>query len=140
MLLPVKNIFMISMIHRKFNIWIKEKAAPFSFTSSQVSIILLICDEPGISQSKVVESLFLEKSVVAKSIRKLMENNYIIQEQNSSDKRSFNLFPTQKALDAYPTLLQYILDCMDHLTLGLNNEEQETLTILLEKLITNTLS
>lgn len=140
MLLPVKNIFMISMIHRKFNIWIKEKAAPFSLTSSQVSIILLICDEPGISQSKVVESLFLEKSVVAKSIRKLMENNYIIQEQNSSDKRSFNLFPTQKALDIYPTLLQYVLDCMDHLTHGLNNEEQETLTTLLEKLITNTLS
>lgn len=140
MLRPVKNILMLSMIHRKFNIWIKEKAAPFSLTSSQVSILLLICDEPGISQSKVVESLFLEKSVVAKSIRKLMENGYMIQEQNLDDKRAFNLFPTQKALDIYPTLLQYLLDCMEHLTLGLSAEEQETLTALLEKLLSNTLS
>lgn len=140
MLRPVKNILMLSMIHRKFNIWIKEKAASFSLTSSQLSIILLICDKPGISQSKVVESLFLEKSVVAKSIRKLMENGYMIQEQNSDDKRAFNLFPTQKALDIYPTLLQYLLDGMDRLTFGLTSEEQETLTVLLEKLFNNTLN
>ena len=54
----------------------------------------------------MVKRLSYEKSVVAKAIAKLIAAGYITREQNATDKRAFNLFPTEKAWDVYPTLIQ----------------------------------
>ena len=103
----------------------------------EVPIINIVCRNPGISQNEVVETLALEKSVVAKSIGKLVECGYLTRKQNKKDKRAFNLFPTEKAMTVYPSLIEQGQQCMDLLTAGLSDKEIATLSILLEKLAVN---
>ena len=84
--------------------------------------------------------LLYTSSVVAKAIAKLIAAGYITREQNAKDKRAFNLFPTKKAWDVYPTLIQQGDLCMELLTDGLTMEERAELSLLLEKMVQNTLT
>ena len=140
MLLPDKDIAAILMLYRKINAWRSEHAAPLGLNSSHVSIIIETCKNSGISQNEMVKRLSYEKSVVAKAIAKLIAAGYITREQNAKDKRAFNLFPTEKAWDVYPTLIQQGDLCMELLTDGLTMEERAELSLLLEKMVQNTLT
>ena len=104
------------MIYRKINARRSEHAAPLGLSSSQVTIIIETCKNSGISQTELVKRLSHEKSVVAKAIAKLIAAGYITREQNPKDKRAFNLFPTEKAQEVYPTLVEQGDQCMERLT------------------------
>ena len=138
MRLPDRNIAALLMIYRKINAWRSEHAAPLGLSSSQVTIIIETCKNSGISQTELVKRLSHEKSVVAKAIAKLIAAGYITREQNPKDKRAFNLFPTEKAQEVYPTLVEQGDQCMERLTAGLTPEEKEELGVLLEKMVENT--
>lgn len=138
MQLPDKDIVAISTIYRKINIWKNEKAAPFGLSAAQVPIVILVCKENGISQNDVVEQMALEKSVVAKSIGKLIASGFLTRQTNPKDKRAYDLFPTEKAREIYPTLVQQGQECMNLLTTGLSIREKEQLSKLLDKLLENT--
>ena len=92
------------------------------------------------SQNDVVEQMALEKSVVAKTVGKLISSGYLIRKTNPQDKRAYNLFPTEKAKKIYPTLVQQGQECMSLLTAGLTKEEKEQFSVLLYKLLNNSFS
>ena len=140
MLLPDRDIISISIIYRKSSLWRTEQAASFGLSSAQVPIVLMTCSKPGVPQSEIGKLLALEKSVVAKSVGKLMNTGYLIRKQDEADKRAFNLYPTEKALSVYPTLVEHGKTCISLLTENLTDEEKETLSILLEKLVQNALN
>lgn len=137
MLLPDKDIVAISTIYRKINIWKNEKAAPYGLSAAQVPIVILVCKNDGMSQNDVVEQMALEKSVVAKSIGKLITSGYLTRQKNPEDKRAYDLFPTPKAMEIYPALVQQGQQCMNLLTTGLSVAQKEQLSKLLDKLLEN---
>ena len=120
--------------------WKNEKAEPYGLTAAQVPIVILVCKEDGMSQNDVVEQMALEKSVVAKTVGKLISSGYLIRKTNPQDKRAYNLFPTEKAKKIYPTLVQQGQECMSLLTAGLTKEEKEQFSVLLYKLLNNSFS
>lgn len=134
---PDKMMIAFSIIYRKSNLWKNDRASQLGLTSAQFPIITLVCNNEGISQNKVVERLLLEKSVVAKSIGKLIELGYITRQQNEKDRRVYNLFPTDRALDICPEIVRQSKLCMELLTEGMTAEEKRTLSMLLEKVVAN---
>lgn len=137
MLIPDKNIVALSTIYRKVNLWKNEKSLPYGVTAAQVPIVILACQENGISQNDVVEQLALEKSVVAKSVGKLIEAGFLTRKTNAKDKRAYDLLPTEKAFEIYPHLVGQGQECMRRLTTNFSEDEQEQLNILLDKLLKN---
>ena len=140
MLLPDKDIAALSTIYRKINMWKNEQAAPYGLSAAQVPIVILVCQSGVMSQNDVVEQMALEKSVVAKSIGKLIASGYLTRQKNPKDKRAFDLLPTSKAMEVYPALVQQGQQCMNLLTTGLSAVEKEQLGQLLEKLLENAFS
>jgi len=134
---PDKAIIAISTIYRKINLWKNEQCEPLGLSAAQAPIISLVCMQEGISQNDIVEALALEKSVVAKSIGKLISTGYLIRKTNEKDKRAFNLYSTEKARNAYPILVKQSETCMKLLTDGLNNDEKSLLNKLLIRLKNN---
>lgn len=137
MLLPDEDMVAISIIYRKMNLYKTEQAEAYGLSSSQVPIVIIVCRTPGISQNDIVKYLVFEKSVIAKSIGKLILSGYITREQNAKDKRAFNLFPTSKALSVYPLLIEQEKNCMSLLTKGMTAAEKNTLSSLLKKMVQN---
>lgn len=139
MLLPDKDLIAISIIYRKTSLWRTEQAASFGLSSAHVPIVMMTCSKPGVSQNEIVKLLALEKSVVAKSIGKLMDMGYLTREQDRADKRAFNLYPTEKALAIYPALVKHGKDCITLITKDMTEDEKAMLSVLLEKLVQNIL-
>ncbi len=140
MISPNKALVAISTIYRKTNVWKNEQSMPYGLSSAQSPIINIVCRKPGVSQNEVVDLLALEKSVVAKSIGKLIDSGYLTREQNANDKRAFDLFPTEKALAVSPILVAQGEKCMELLTTGLTDEEKELLDRLLDKMMVNSMT
>lgn len=140
MLPPDKDVVAITTIFRKTYLWKTKQSAPYGLTAAQVPIIVLVCMENGMQQNELVERLALEKSVVAKSVGKLITAGYLTRMANAKDKRAFDLFPTQKAFDLYPTLVQLGQECQRLLTVGLTEIEKEQLSVLLGKLESNSIT
>ncbi len=139
MLLPDQNIVAISIIFRKFNIWNNDRCAHLGLTAAQVPVIAVVCETGGISQNELVERVCLEKSVVAKSVAKLMEAGYITRQQSKTDHRAYDLFPTDHALAIYPEVVEISRACMDHLAEGMSEEEKAAFCRLLQKVRDNAL-
>lgn len=137
MLLPDKDIVALAVINRRITAWRNEQAYSYGLTSSQVPIIILACKMPGISQNQVVEEVGLEKSVIAKTIGKLMARGYLTRTQNAKDRRAFDLFPTDKAMAVYPALVTQGRACMDQLTVNFSLEEKALLSDLLQRMVDN---
>ena len=138
MLLPDKDIVALSRIHKKIMLWKNEQAAPYGLTAAQVPVIILACKKPGISQNDVVEEVGLEKSVVAKTIGKLMEMGFLTRTQNVKDKRAFDLYPTERSMEVYPVLVSQGKACMELLTAGFTESEKALLGQLLDRMAENT--
>ena len=138
MLLPDKDIVALSTINKKITFWKNEQAVPYGLTAAQVPVIILACKKPGISQNDVVEEVGLEKSVVAKTIGKLMDMGFLTRTQNAKDKRAFDLFPTEKAQEVYPVLVSQGKVCMELLTAGFSESEKALLSELLDRMVENT--
>lgn len=129
---PDRIIVTLSTIYRKINIWKNAQCEPLGLSAAQAPIISLVCMQEGILQNDIVEALVLEKSVVAKSIGKLISTGYLIRKTSEKDKRAFNLYSTEKARNVYPILVKQSENCMKLVTDGLDDEEK----LLLDKLLT----
>ena len=139
MVFPDRNLIALSVIHRKAILWKNANLEQYGLSAAQDPIIVLVCRENGISQNEIVEKLELEKSVVAKSIGKLVDNGFIVRERSKTDRRAFFLYPTQKAKEIYPILIENGNDCMKLLTQNMEPDEIVQLTELLKKLMENAL-
>lgn len=111
-----------------------ERLAPLGLKSCHGSYLLVICDEPGISQDKLAQRICINKSNVARQVASLEEDGFITRTPSKEDRRVIMLFPTQKTLDVLPAIRKVLGDWRDFLTSDLTPEEQEQLLTMLHKL------
>ena len=128
---PNQNNISISTIYRKTVMWKNEQSAALGLSSAQVPIIIQVVSANGISQNEVVSLLSMEKSVIAKTIGKLVEDGYIERKINPKDKRAYDLYPTEKAIRVYPILVEQGKKWIEIITAGMTADEKRQFAYLL---------
>lgn len=118
---PFKSI---SILYRKSHIWLSSGCAQYSLTAPQAVIILIVCDFEVLTQDDITKRLALDKSVIAKTVTKLEELGFLIRTTNAKDKRTYNIRPTEKALQAYPCVKEQIDICFQRMTQRMTDEER----------------
>ena len=103
-------------------------------TPRQASLLMEICATPGISQDTLARRVFLNKSVVARTLAALEEVALVERPTCQKDKRITRLYPTEKALQLQPQLQAIWADCEHFLTEGMTEDEVATLETLLGRL------
>lgn len=103
-------------------------------SARQASLLMEVCATPGISQDTLSRRVFLNKSVVARSLANLEEQGLVERPTCQKDKRITRLYPTEKALQLQPQLQAIWADCEHFLTEGMTEEEVATLESLLGRL------
>ena len=111
-----------------------EKLAPLGLKAAYTGYLLRISANPGISQDKLAQSMFLNKSSVARQAAALEENGFIIRKPSPSDKRVMELYPTEKTLEVLPQIRQVLQEWEHTMTDDLTPEEVETLSRILAKM------
>jgi len=103
----------------------------------QFIFLTRICECPGINLIELSNILKVDKATTTKAIQKLMEEDYVLRERNSADKRMWHLFPSLQAQEIYPYIIQEenrnIEICFDRFS----PEERDTVYQLLKRMREN---
>lgn len=111
-----------------------DRLAPEGLKSCHASYLTAICENPGISQDRLAQMLFFNKSNVARQAAVLEEEGYLTRIASESDRRVMMLYPTQKALEQLPRIQQMLRRWEEYVTQGLSSQEIAQLTQALEKM------
>lgn len=127
----------INLVSRSAECYREERLAVYGISGCQSKYVLSICSDPGISQEELARSLFVNKSNVARQITLLEKDGFVTRRENSDDRRSFSLYPTQKMLDILPEVRRVHAEWRELITQDFTDEEKERLQYLSEKMVKN---
>ncbi len=103
----------------------------------QFIFLTRICECPGINLIDLSNILKVDKATTTKAIQKLMKENYVLRERDKADKRIWHLFPSLKAEEVYPYIIQEENRNIDICFQGFNVAEKQMVHQLLKKMREN---
>ncbi len=111
-----------------------EKMAAYGLKGFHISYILHICHCPGISQDRLAQRIYINKSNVARQAAFLEEQGFITRKSCETDKRVLQLYPTEKAQALLPDIHAILDEWSDLLCDDISDEELETVNAVLDKM------
>ena len=125
---PFKSI---SILYRKSHMWLNNCCLQHNLTAAQAVVILIICDFKQLTQDEITKRLALDKSVIAKTVTKLVELGFLIRTTNAKDKRTFDIQPTEKSWEVYPFIKEEIEATFQRMTQHMTEKERSEFKRLL---------
>lgn len=128
---------LLSITARKSQVYYGNEFANFNISTGQYMFIVSLCENAGLSQEELSACIGINKSTVAKVVAQLEKENYIVREIDELDKRGYKLYPTKKAEDVYPKIIEILEQWKSYLVTDLTEDEITTLLTLMTKVESN---
>lgn len=127
----------ISLIYRKCQLYLDRVLARYGLGRGLYLSLMEISREEGINQKTLSERVVLDEASVTRSVRKLVQRNFIEISKDPQDGRANKLFLTSRGRDVLGRVKEH-LDEWDAMAIGhFSGEERSTLIELLEKMESN---
>ena len=94
----MKLLKWLSVADRFAKSYLDERLAPLGINSSQHIYLLKVCDEPGISQDSLLNSVYVHPSNIVRMVAALEKKGLLTRAPCAQDKRTWQLYPTERAL------------------------------------------
>lgn len=114
-----------------------EKLAEVGLSGCIYYYVMSVVRNEGITQDELVKRICVNKSNVARNIKYLEDNGFVIRKTDENDKRINRIYPTQKAIDVLPIIKEVNQEWKSILLKEFSSEETEELDKLLTKLVSN---
>lgn len=111
-----------------------RELAHLNIRAGQISILKVLSFQDGISQETISELLHLDKGTVAKSIKPLVNEAYIIRKKSSHDKRAYQIFLTGKGRKIIPAIDTILKKWTDQLTNEFSDDEAKAVESFLSRM------
>lgn len=115
----------IAVLYRYTQAAMSRRLEPLGISAGQYPRLLFACREPGVSQDRMTAGLFYNKSSIARAIASLEAEGFLRREIDPADKRSYRVFPTEKAWAVVPVIQRELDAVTEELTAGFSPEEKE---------------
>lgn len=123
---------LITRISRYYYSYLNKALEPYGINSSQYLYIIIICKEAGIKQCDLPKRIGINKSNVSRCLDQLENDDFIYRVCDKQDKRSSNIFPTQKSYNIYPLIMDIIKKWDSYVTRLIPNSNIESLQNMLK--------
>ncbi|MGL4737079.1 MAG: MarR family winged helix-turn-helix transcriptional regulator [Cellulosilyticaceae bacterium] len=123
----------LSITDRYTKMQLDRKLTPLGLNSSQYIYILRICRDPGMTQDQLLSLFYIHPSNITRSLTQLEKLGFIKRESHKKDKRTYCLYPTDKALEANRQIIAILGDWHASLLQGFTDQEKELLATLLHR-------
>lgn len=121
----------LSVADRFYKIYLDKQLAPFGINSSQQMFLIKICRSPGILQDSLMDMFYVHSSNIVRTIAALERQGLITRAPNDRDKRTWKLYPTDRALSVVEEV-QAVCEKTEALLLrDISGENRELLVALL---------
>lgn len=129
----------ISMLYRYSQCFFNIELKPYNLGSGQYMFLLALLENEGINQDQLGKIVRLDKATTTRAVAKLIKQEYVIRKICPNDRRSYLLFPIQKAYNIKDTLCQILNKWNDIILADFTEEEQILFSKLLKKTMHNAL-
>lgn len=129
----MKLLKWLSVADRFAKSYLDEQLAPLGINSSQHIYLLKVCDHPGISQDSLLGSVYVHPSNMVRMVASLEKKGFLTRSPCKQDKRTWQLYPTQRALDIYDAIRTACEKTESVLLHGLTVQEQSDFLTVLAK-------
>lgn len=127
----MKLLKWLSVADRFAKIYLDNQLAPLGINSSQHMYLLKVCDQPGILQDSFINSFYVHPSNIVRTIAALEKKDFLIRVPYDKDKRTWQLYPTEKAM-AVAEEIRHACDKTEALLMKeLSGEQQAEFTNML---------
>jgi len=89
---------LLSMMHRNHHIYLNTALKPYGLSAGQFPALMYLYHHPGCMQEAITRHFTIDKGTVARAIRRLEEEGYVIKEIDPENRRAVCLRLTEKAL------------------------------------------
>ena len=127
----------INLVSRSAEVFREERLKDCGIRGCQSKYVLVIAQNPGVSQEDISRMLFVNKSNVARQIGFLETAGFVKKVGNDKDRRAVHLYPTEKLLGALPRVKEVLAEWRALVTEGFAEEEKAELARLSEKMVEN---
>jgi DNA-binding MarR family transcriptional regulator len=124
----------ISLLHRYGHMYVGKQLKRYSMGKGHYIILNALYKKDGARQEQLADYLKIDKGTIAKVIKKLEDEGYIVRIVDEKDKRAYNVYLTEKALVVKPMIRKAMEDWTDILFSGFSEEEKRTSLALLERM------
>ena len=129
--------YYIGQIYRKGLTTISNELQEFGIGSGQYAFLLQLYQKDGINQEKLSTLLSVDKTTVARAVKKLEEKQLIYRIRDEQDKRCYKVFVTEKAWNIKEHVLRKVNIWDETIKKNLTNEEEAQMLYLLRKITDN---
>lgn len=127
----MKLLKWLSVADRFYKIYLDKQLAPFGINSSQHMFLLKICNSPGILQDSLMDIFYVHPSNIVRTILTLEKQGMITRSPNDKDKRTWKLYPTDRALSVCGEIQEVCEKTEALLLQGIDETGRKLLTDLL---------
>ncbi|MCI8357214.1 MAG: MarR family transcriptional regulator [Lachnospiraceae bacterium] len=127
----MKILKWLSVADRFYKIYLDKQLAPFGINSSQHMFLIKICDSPGVLQDSLMDIFYVHPSNIVRTIAALEKQGLITRVPNDQDKRTWKLYPTDRALSVLEEIRAVCAKTEALLLQGISETEKDLLTDLL---------
>lgn len=107
--------------------------APFDLTPGQFGVLVLICENEGLSQSDLGTALGIDRSTMVAVIDRLESRDFVVRAPSPNDRRSYALRLSDHGKKTITDILPKLREHEDTIAGGLSESEQSTLIALLRR-------
>ena len=102
--------------------------------TAEIDLIHALRHNPGCTQAKLAEILHADKAAIARRTRNLELKGYLVRKDDSDDKRSKLIYPTEKAETLKSSKAEIEAGFYEDLLTCLDQKQAEQFVFLLDKL------
>lgn len=132
-----QTIKMISQIYRRTQIYMNERMKDVELSGALAPFVMITYENGKMIQNKFCELMDMSKGTVAKTMNKLEEHGYVTRCGSAEDGRSIDVYPTERAEEVYPQLVQAGEDWVKIMTEGMTDIERNIFLEMLKKVSDN---
>ena len=129
----MKSLKWLSVADRFTKSYMDERLAPLGINSSQHMYLLKVCDHPGISQDSLLNTVYVHPSNVVRMVAALEKKGFLTRTPCQQDKRTWQLYPTERALAIAEQIRAICAETEAVLLAGLTEEERAVFQSMLTR-------
>lgn len=95
----------LSVADRHTKMHLDRHLVKLGLNSSQHMYIIRVCQNPGMTQDQFLASFNIHPSNITRALAALEKEGFLRRESNEADRRTWRVYPTERAWQAYPQIL-----------------------------------
>lgn len=126
----------IAILSRKSHLFLTKELLEngCDIVPGEIMFLMTLFNHGTVRQDSFHQILYIDKGNSAKSLKNLEELGYIYRIKDEKDRRVYNVFPTEKAMELKPLILSILSKMDSFLGQNLTPEEYLQLLTLLKKI------